>query len=289
MSQEHPVYFIGSNDISLAGTANGPKEGLPVILSHGGGQTRFAWGKTAQNLANAGFYTISLDLRGHGDSGWVPNGDYQIADYAEDIRHVIKTLEQPPILVGASLGGIASLLAAGEPPYTPISGLCLVDVSPHLKSDGVSGILGFMRKTSTGFDSPEEAADAIADYLPHRPRPTDMTGLRKNLRAGADGRFYWHWDPKTIAQPLNPKKTNPQLEKAAQHVPSPALLLRGDLSELVTQEVASRFMKLFPQGTTIDIPNARHMVAGDRNDLFGKALLNFAEKIRENTTIPSIQ
>jgi pimeloyl-ACP methyl ester carboxylesterase len=277
--------FSGAHGLTIAGTAIGSDTGLPVILSHGGGQTRYAWGHTARILAERGFLAISLDLRGHGESGWMASGDYVIDDYAEDLRLLSASLSQPPILVGASLGGIASLLAAGEPSFTPIAGLCLVDVSPHLKSDGVAGILGFMRETSKGFDSPQEAADAIAAYVPHRPRSTDLEGLRKNLREGDDGRFYWHWDPQTIARPLEPERTSRRLEQAAAHIHVPALLLRGEMSELVTASVAQNFMALFARGETIDIPGARHMVAGDRNDLFGKALVAFAENIRNERTI----
>lgn len=275
----------GEHGLPIAGEAFGPPEGLPVLLSHGGGQTRFAWGRTAQLLAQQGFRALALDLRGHGRSGWVSQGSsYRIDDYAQDLRCIAATLTRPPILVGASLGGIASLCAAGEAPYLPISGLCLVDVSPHLRSDGVAGILGFMRSTSGGFDTPQDAANAIATYLPHRPPPSDLEGLRKNLRHGDDGRLYWHWDPRTIQAPLDPVSSSARLEAAAEHVHTPALLLRGGESELVTADVAERFMTLFPNGRTLDIPGARHMVAGDRNDLFGRALLDFAIAARAGQT-----
>ena len=46
-----------------------------------------------------------------------------------------------------------------------------------------------------GFASLEEVADSIAEYLPHRKRPTNFEGLRKNLRMDDDGRYRWHWDP----------------------------------------------------------------------------------------------
>ena len=49
-----------------------------------------------------------------------------------------------------------------------------------------------------GFASLDEVADAIQGYNPHRPRPTNLEGLKKNLRHGDDGRWYWHWDPAFI-------------------------------------------------------------------------------------------
>jgi non-heme chloroperoxidase len=241
-------------------------------------------------LGGAGFHCLSLDLRGHGESDWIAEGaTYEIDDYAQDIRNVMASLTRPALLVGASLGGIASLFAAGEQPYPAIAGLCLVDVSSNLRADGVAGILDFMSKTSAGFDSPQHAAQAIASYLPHRPPPSDTEGLRKNLRLRGDGRYYWHWDPRTIESPLDPETTNARIEAAAAHVHAPALLLRGERSELVTRPAAEAFMTLFDRGSMRDIPGARHMVAGDRNDPFGRALLEFAEAVRSEQSVGTQQ
>ena len=41
--------------------------GQPVLLLHGGGQTRHAWRRTAEHLARAGATAYALDQRGHGD------------------------------------------------------------------------------------------------------------------------------------------------------------------------------------------------------------------------------
>ena len=114
-----------------------------------------------------------------------------------------------------------------------------------------------------GFGGLDEAAEAIAAYLPHRPRPDGHAGLAKNLRQREDGRYYWHWDPRVVEHPFAPDVINPRLEAAACRISAPALLLRGEHSEVVTRAAGAAFM-------------ARHMVAGDRNDAFGKALLDFA-------------
>lgn len=273
--------FTGAAQTPIVGDARGPADGLPIILIHGGGQTRFAWGQAADRLAHSGFRAVTLDLRGHGESGWAPRDrGYRIDDYADDVRLATERVARPPILVGASLGGLAAAIAAGEAPRAPIAGLCLVDVSPHLKADGVAGILGFMKRTSTGFDTLEEAAAAVSAYLPHRPRSRDLDGLRRNLRVEADGRLHWHWDPGTIDPPLDPATTNPRIEAAAGSIDVPSLLLRGELSELVSRAAADEYMARFPLGSVEDIPGARHMVAGDRNDAFVQALMAFAMSVR---------
>ena len=170
------------------------------VLLHGGGQTRFAWGTTAPVLAERGWRVYRVDLRGHGESDWPGDGDYGLDAFAGDVPPSPPSLPEPPVLVGASLGGIASILAIGRS-ETPIArGLVLVDVAPKIEQDGAERIGAFMSEhLESGFGSLEEVADAVAAYNPHRPRPTDLSGLKKNVRQRADGRWVWHWDPRFMS------------------------------------------------------------------------------------------
>ena len=193
--------FAGADGNRLVATVH--EAGMPwVMLMHGGGQTRHAFAGTARDLARDGFSTVTVDQRGHGDSDWAPDGNYKSVAMAADVLAVARVLRaesgQSPVVVGASMGGIASLLASSIEPAL-IAALVLVDVTPSIREDGVARIVGFMREhAETGFATVEEAADAIAAYLPHRPRPKSLDGLRKNLRHRADGRWYWHWDPRFL-------------------------------------------------------------------------------------------
>jgi pimeloyl-ACP methyl ester carboxylesterase len=51
------------------------------------------------------------------------------------------------------------------------------------------------------------------------------------------------------------------------------------MSDLVTEDIAQEFLQLVPQAEYVDVENARHMVAGDRNDIFTEAVLEFVERI----------
>lgn len=266
--------------VRLVADAAGPVGGVPVVLSHGGGQTRQAWGDTLAALARAGFRGIAVDLRGHGESDWAPEGAYRLHDYADDLREISASINRPAIWVGASLGGLASLLATGEPPQAPALGLVLVDVATRMRPQGVSGITSFMRDTSKGFDSLDQVADAVAAYQPHRVRPRTPERLVKNVRLRGDGRYYWHWDPKMLDSEREVQASDTRLEAAAARVPCPSVLLRGEESALVTAEIAQNFMAHFARGEIIDIRGARHMVAGDENSAFGRELIAIAEAWR---------
>jgi pimeloyl-ACP methyl ester carboxylesterase len=261
--------------------------GRPVLLLHGGGQTRHAWSRTARLLAEQGWHAVTLDQRGHGDSEWVRGGAYAFWDYADDAAAVARQIAQEqgrkPVAVGASLGGIASLLALGAPGEPSFAGLILVDIVPRMDPGGVAHVQGFMRaRSADGFGSIEEAAEAVAAYLPHRPKPASLDGLKKNLRHHPDGRWRWHWDPRFLDGPRSVntdwQAVEERLLAAAKSLSVPTLLVRGGSSELVTPEAAAEFVALVPGAEYVDVAEARHMVAGDRNDVFARAITTFLDK-----------
>lgn len=275
--------------LRLAGESYGEPGNPPVILLHGGGQTRHAWRTSARLLAEHGWQTHAIDLRGHGDSDWSPDGDYTIDAFAADLRAIATAMDQAPVVVGASLGGITSLIAHAdtEPANSLLAGLVLVDVAPKIESAGVARIGDFMTAHLDGFASLDEVADVVAAYNPHRPRPTDLSGLAKNVRQREDGRWYWHWDPafvmgrfgstdETRASMLN----STRLQDAARSLTIPTLLVRGRMSDLLSEEGAQELLALVPQARLVDVAGAGHMVAGDRNDLFNDAVAGFLDELR---------
>lgn len=265
--------------ITLIADATGPTDGPPVLFLHGGGQTRQSWGRALEEAARRGYRAVSLDMRGHGESGWSPDGVYNMARFSDDVRCVIEGLGQPPVLVGASMGGLTALLVAAAPP-PPVAGLVLVDVATRLEPDGTKEIAGFMMSAPDGFASLEEAADAVAAYLPHRPRPKDTSGLMRNLRLREDGRYRWHWDPAfTLLAPEAARRQpdSTMFDDAARVLTVPTLLIRGGKSRVLSPEGARAFLELVPHAEYVDVAGADHMVAGDANDSFNKAVFAFLD------------
>lgn len=274
------VCFSGHGGVRLVGERRGPADAPAVLLLHGGGQTRHAWAGAAERLARAGFCAIALDTRGHGDSAWSPDGNYTVDALAADLQRVIEQVGGSPVLVGASMGGITAMIAVGEGRVPTASKLVLVDIAPRVERTGVQRIIAFMSASPDGFATLEEVRDAVAAYNPHRAPPSDLNGLKKNLRLCADGRYRWHWDPRFLEEAARRESGEglTDLDRrlaAARGVRIPTLLVRGAGSDVVSPEGVRELRELIPHSQAVDIAGAGHMVAGDRNDVFTDAVLGF--------------
>jgi pimeloyl-ACP methyl ester carboxylesterase len=245
------------------------------LLLHGGGQTRHSWQGSAARLARQNWLAITIDARGHGDSQWAQDGDYTLDAFAEDVFAVAETLDEAPVLIGASLGGITGLVAQANRP-TLARALILVDIAPRIEPAGRERIQAFMTAAPDGYASLEDVADAVHAYNPYRPRPSNLEGLKKNLRKLADGRWHWHWDPRFLSLADEPARSvdEERLYDAARKITVPTLLVRGTRSDIVSPEAAAELLQLIPSATAVEV-EAGHMVAGDDNDVFTARMLDF--------------
>lgn len=264
---------LRGDGLDLAADAYGPPDGPPVLFFHGGGQSRRSWRGVAQRIARAGYRAYTIDLRGHGESDWAADGDYLLDAYGRDVEALIDGFEGPVSLVGASRGGQAALVG-GSRRRGRVRLIMLADVAPLLRDEGVDAIRDFFRASAGGFATVDEAAEALAFHL-HQPRQTDASSLVKAMRYGEDGRLYWQWDPKTVAPEfLNPPSEGIALEEAAARAKDPVVLVRAELSSIVTDESVALFQTLTPQLEVVVAHGVGHMFTGDRNDAFGLTLLD---------------
>lgn len=269
----------GHGGVPIAGDAWGEPSGRIVVLLHGGGQTRHAWKGAGEMLAAAGYRAIAFDARGHGDSGWAPAGQYGADCMVEDLKAVLAANRASrPVLVGASMGGGTSLVAVGEK-RVDAAALVLVDVAPRIEPEGTNDIKAFMDQRPDGFETLEEVAEAIANYQPHRPRPRNLDGLAKNVRRSADGRYRWHWDPAWRLTRDAMDAYRRHLHECADHLRLPVLLVRGGLSNVLSEAGVNSFRAQCPHAEYVNVANAAHMVAGDRNDIFANAVLSFLTRV----------
>lgn len=253
----------------------GPPDAPTVLLLHGGGQTRHAWGGTALALARAGWRAVALDLPGHGESAWSASGDYRIDTLARAMGRLWRELCTPLAVIGASLGGLVSMAAVGRDDSPEIAALGLVDVAPRLESAGVDRIVNFMRAHPDGFATLEDAARHIAAYR-GRPVAAHPRGLQKNLRLNERERWVWHWDPRLMNDDNHTHRNDRGMfERALLRSSAPVLLVRGERSDVLSEAGAAAFLQTFPRARYVNLRGAGHMVAGDANDAFTASVMDF--------------
>lgn len=276
-----PLHLVAMDGVSLAGARWAGHRSPALLFAHGFGQTRHAWAGAATALAGQGFGSTTFDARGHGESDRVPRGDYHMQQFVDDLRVMATASSSPdgraPVLVGASMGGLMGLVAAGDSSGSaPFSALVLVDITPRWETAGVERILGFMRAHPDGFASFDEAASVIEAYLPQRRERKSASQLAPLLRKGDDGRLRWHWDPAMLDGVVaESERYQPQLFEAAARVNVPVLLLSGARSDVVSARTVDEFLRLVPHARHVSLPEATHMVAGDANVAFTREIARF--------------
>lgn len=271
--------YVAPDGVTLIADEGGPRDAPAVVLLHGGGQTRHSWSGASEALVTRGYRVINFDARGHGDSDWSKAGDYSLDHRVADLQTVTAGLGAPFALVGASLGGATAIhaIAQGMRPAAVV----LVDIVPRPEPAGIGRIVGFMRSTLGGFDTFDHAVEAVAAYNPHRKRPTDPEGLRRNLRTRGDGRLYWHYDPRIVAtQPeLHHRVVEQSSMALAERPEMPIMLVRGLSSDVVGEKGVAAFREVVPWLEVADVGGAGHMVSGDRNDAFNSSVVAFLDRV----------
>ncbi|MGA9333496.1 MAG: alpha/beta hydrolase [Rudaea sp.] len=288
MTKSSTIALRSADGLHLAVQTWGEPAAPALVFAHGFGQTRHAWDTSAAKIAANGWYCLSADARGHGDSGWRDDGDYDFSQFVDDLNLVARQPAKRPILVGASMGGLLGILAQAGPDApdpAPFRALVLVDITPRWETAGVDRILAFMRAHPQGFATLEQAASAIASYLPHRKQQKSPQRLRSLLMRGPDGRLRWHWDPRLLERIATDGKNQQEtLLGAARRIGVPTLLVSGEHSDIVSDATIAEFRQCVPHASHVRVPDATHMIVGDRNDAFTAAVENFIQPLREHAT-----
>ncbi len=269
----------GVGGVTIVGDSWGNPDGPLVILQHGGGQTRHAWRGAGETLGAAGYHAVAIDARGHGDSSWAPDGIYGQDVMVEDLVKVIEQLAQSPPRAGRRVDGRRlSLVAIGED-HVDATALVLVDIAPRIEEEGAQKIQAFMGQKPDGFDSPRgggrrhrqlpaapQAGPATSTAWPRtsasaRTGSTTGTGIRSSGPAGATSR------------PVRPAS-----RRAPATSPCRRCWCGAACPTCSARRAPSGFLEMCPRSEYVNVTGAGHMVAGDRNDIFSNAVIEFLSR-----------
>jgi pimeloyl-ACP methyl ester carboxylesterase len=216
----------------------------------------------APEMARRGYRVICPDVAGRGDSDWLKDPmDYAVPTYAKDLLVLLARLELESVhWVGTSLGGLIAMGIAAIP-GSPIKRLVLNDVGPVLTVVALRRIASYIGKWPP---LPTiEAAEAFvratsASFGPHT--DAEWRFLTEHVvRRNADGSLRMHYDP-AIAVPFNAELPSADVElwNFYDAIDCPALLLRGEQSDLLTRETAAQMAARGPRARLVEIPGVGH-------------------------------
>jgi esterase len=236
--------------------------GHPILFLHGGGLNAHTWDVVALMLRNR-YRCIALDQRGHGDSEWSPSIDYGVDTQVGDVEGFVEALKlDNPVLVGQSMGGLNSMGYAVRH-SDRMKGLVVVDVGPEINAGGVQRIREFA--STPELDSPDAFLDRAVQFNPLRDPTVLRRSLFYNLRQLPSGKWALKHDQRRSSEEAS-RISTAQRERLAGEVVKiacPTLIVRGALSEVLTDAAAERFAKSLKKARWVRIEKAGHNVQGD--------------------------
>lgn len=219
------------------------------------------------------FTTIAVDQRGHGLSD-KPESGYEAVDYAEDIAGLIRSLDRgPAILVGHSLGSRNSVTVAAKYPDL-VRSVVAIDFTPYIETEALDALEARVNSGSQLFDNVEAVEAYLANRYPNMPAAAIKIRAESGFER-VDGGLQPLASPAAMAQTVTGLRAD--LTQAFRDVRKPVLIVRGELSKLVSAEALAKTSRLRPDLPVVVVPDADHYVNEVSPDITLKAITNFID------------
>ena len=219
------------------------------------------------------FTTIAVDQRGHGHSD-KPESGYEADDYADDIGSLIRTLDKgPAILVGHSLGSRNSVTAAAKYPEL-VRSVVAIDFTPYIETEVFDTLEARVNGGDQLFKDLETVEAYLAARYPNIPAPAIKIRAESGYQP-VEGGLRPLASPAAMAQTATGLRAD--LTPAYREVRKPVLLVRGEISKLVSAEALAKTSRLRPDLPVVVVPGADHYVNEVSPDITLKAITNFID------------
>jgi len=259
----HPIdRFITLNGLQIHYLDWGNTGKQPLILLHGIARVARAFDHVAPHFTE-NYHVIAVDMRGHGDSGWHPEGAYLVEDYTSDIEALIEQLGLRNIVLwGASTGGRVVQMIAGRHPEW-VSAVIVEDVGPE-RPAAISNRRGDrMAKEANGWVTLDEMLAQIKTEHPRTPEPVLRNLAQHGSKVRADGRRVWKRDP-AILKGFIPT----ELWTTVRKIKAPIIYVLGGLSTIVPPETQQELKAALPQAQVVTMPGLGHYPSDEKPDDF---------------------
>jgi len=224
----------------------------PFLMLHGIARHAHSFDHIAPRFRD-NYHIIAMDMRGHGDSGWSPEGAYLVEDYVKDVEGLVEQLNlRGLVLLGNSTGGRVVQVYAGLHPER-VSKLVVEDVGPERTNEIASGFARRVQQESNGWASEDEL---VASLEKNGGRVSDE--LQRNYahfgtKQREDGRIVWKRDP-NLVKGFVPT----ELWRYVRQITCPTLYLLGGASNIVPPAAQEQLKKEVPTSRIVIMPGLGH-------------------------------
>ena len=253
----------------------GPAAAPPVVFLHGITGHARTWDDEARLLADR-HHVLVLDQRGHGDTDPAPDGDYSDDALLADLTAFLDALGlRRCTLVALSLGGRVAINFAGTHPDR-VERLVIVDIGPEIAPVGRARVGALMAGAPEHFESIEDVITHMRANAPLYTEAMLRHRAQHAVRPLPSGGFTWKYD-RALREAIRQGRMRVPADLWAQWraITCPTLLVRGALSDILSDETAKRMVDELPAARLVVVPGAGHTVPGDQPAAFRSLLGEF--------------
>ncbi|MCZ6854305.1 MAG: alpha/beta hydrolase [Gammaproteobacteria bacterium] len=238
-----------------------------LVLLHGYTGHARSWDAFAAAMSDT-YRVLALDQRGHGETQWAPPQAYGTREMVTDLEAFVAAMGLSDFtLLGLSMGGIVAIGYAGVRP-PELSRLVIVDIAPEIAAEGYQKILTNVARSDT-FATREEAFARARQDNSIPPEDHHRHRVYNSLMRTEEGLWTYRYD-RALRDASIPREpiTAEEGWKYVQNFNVPTLLIRGELSDILSPDIAERMAKEIPDCELQEIPGSGHPVPLDKPEPF---------------------
>ena len=265
---------IAVNGLKIHYVEWGSAEKPPLVLLHGIARVAHSFDHLAPHFADR-FRVIAIDMRGHGDSAWDPQGSYMVEDYTKDIAAIVRELKlKDMVLWGNSTGGRVVQMIAGQMPEL-VRAVIVEDVGPERPREVSNGRADRMAKEADGWATFDDLYAQAQKENPRTPEAILKPFVQHASKRRDDGRIVWKRDP-AILNGFVPT----ELWATVKKIRAPLIYVLGGASNIVPPQTQMDIRQELKQSEIVMMPGLGHYPSDEKPAEFIAIVERFLAALR---------
>lgn len=265
---------IAVNGLNIHYVEWGGADKPPLVLMHGIARVAHSFDHLAPRFADR-YRVIAIDMRGHGDSAWDPQGSYVVEDYVKDVAAIIAALKlKNMVLWGNSTGGRVVQMIAGQTPGL-VRAVIVEDVGPERPREVSNRRADRMAKEANGWASFDDLYAQAQKENPRTPEAILKPFVQHASRKRDDGRIVWKRDP-AILNGFVPT----ELWTTVKKIKAPIIYILGGASNIVPAQTQMDIRRELKQSEIVMMPGLGHYPSDEKPDEFVAIVERFLAEIK---------